>query len=137
MGTALGEGSECMRLRIQDQIVRMLTNTMGTVQHPLQCASTVQALSRLSCTDLRRHCESTKQAAEEIIREKTQITRDVFNIWLRDPDMLAMLEDVEIDISAKFDIFDVLDSDMSKELSFDETIEGLMRLRGPVTKGDI
>merc|ERR1712039_1016487 len=65
------------------------------------------------------------------------VTKDVFNLWLSDPDMLAMLEDVEIDTSAKFDLFDVLDSDLSGELSFDETVEGLMILRGPGTKSDI
>mmetsp|Transcript_39780 Transcript_39780/g.72339 ORF Transcript_39780/g.72339 Transcript_39780/m.72339 type:complete len:97 (+) Transcript_39780:1-291(+) len=35
------------------------------------------------------------------------------------------------------DLFDVLDADMSGELTLEELIDGLMRLRGPITKRDM
>merc|ERR1712087_282149 len=65
------------------------------------------------------------------------ITRDVFNTWLKDPDFEAMLEEVDIETSTKFELFDVLDVDMGGELEIDELIGGLMSLRGPISKSDM
>merc|ERR1712056_89209 len=65
------------------------------------------------------------------------ISRKEFQKWLDDPEMIQMLEDVQIDPSTKFEIFDVLDVDMNTELSLEELIGGLMRLRGSICKSDI
>merc|ERR1712087_836357 len=54
-----------------------------------------------------------------------------------DPEMLTMLEEVEIETCTKFELFDVLDVDMGGELELDELITGLMKLRGPISKSDI
>merc|ERR1712193_522894 len=48
-----------------------------------------------------------------------------------------MLEEVDIETSTKFELFDVLDVNMGGELGLDELIGGLMRLRGPISKSDI
>merc|ERR1711948_225920 len=63
--------------------------------------------------------------------------KEVFNEWLKDPEMLTMLEEVEIETCTKFELFDVLDVDMGGELELDELITGLMKLRGPISKSDI
>merc|ERR1712113_1271258 len=68
---------------------------------------------------------------------KKPIQRSQFQAWLDDPDMLQMLEDVQIDSSTKFEIFDVLDMDMNAQLELDELVGGLMRLRGGICKSDI
>jgi len=47
------------------------------------------------------------------------------------------LEESEIDMSCKFDLFDVLDADLSGELEFEEMIDGLLKCRGPASKTDI
>merc|ERR1712050_717281 len=65
------------------------------------------------------------------------VTRDVFNTWLMNPDMLNLLEECEIETATKFELFDVLDVDMGGTLGVNELIGGLMRLRGPVSKSDI
>merc|ERR1712083_945645 len=69
--------------------------------------------------------------------EHTMIPRNVFNHWLYDPQMLATLEEADIETSTKLELFDVLDVDMGGELGLDELIGGLMRLRGPISKTDV
>ena len=66
------------------------------------------------------------------------VTRDEFNHWLASHEgLLDTLEDAEIDLSCKSDLFDVLDADMSGELEFEEMIDGLLKCRGPASKTDI
>merc|ERR1712151_178438 len=68
----------------------------------------------------------------------TAITRDVFNSWLsHDKDMLNVLEDLDIETSTKYELFDMLDVDMGGELDFGELVDGIMRVRGPIAKCDI
>lgn len=74
---------------------------------------------------------------KELVDEDILISREVFNVWLQDPEMLAVLEEVEIETSTKFELFDVLDVDEGGELSFDELVSGLMCLRGPHSKCDV
>ncbi|CAE6965058.1 unnamed protein product [Symbiodinium sp. CCMP2456] len=65
------------------------------------------------------------------------ISRDEFDMWLRDPDFVRVLDEASIDVSAQVGLFDVLDADAGGELSVHELVTGLMSLRGPVTKGDV
>jgi len=69
--------------------------------------------------------------------EDVTISRQVFNEWLDRPAVTRLLETMDIEVSSKAGIFDVLDVDMSGELEFEELIGGLMHLRGPITKSDI
>merc|ERR1712050_258826 len=69
---------------------------------------------------------------------QTAITRDIFNSWLvQDREMLDVLEDLDIETSTKFELFDMLDVDMGGELDFGELVDGIMRVRGPIAKFDI
>eukprot|EP00928_Gymnodinium_smaydae_P062735 TRINITY_DN46527_c0_g1_i1.p1 TRINITY_DN46527_c0_g1~~TRINITY_DN46527_c0_g1_i1.p1 ORF type:complete len:784 (+),score=124.94 TRINITY_DN46527_c0_g1_i1:271-2352(+) len=77
------------------------------------------------------------QLHEEVKIDEVMIPREVFNLWLEDPHMLELLEEVEIETSTKSELFDVLDVDMGGELGMDELVGGLMRLRGPISKADI
>eukprot|EP00928_Gymnodinium_smaydae_P042748 TRINITY_DN28752_c0_g1_i1.p1 TRINITY_DN28752_c0_g1~~TRINITY_DN28752_c0_g1_i1.p1 ORF type:complete len:430 (+),score=67.82 TRINITY_DN28752_c0_g1_i1:758-2047(+) len=66
------------------------------------------------------------------------IGQDVWNKWLStDDELIEALGDAEIDLSSKYDLFDVLDADMSGELDFHEIVDGLMKCRGPVSKTDV
>merc|ERR1712032_1159267 len=51
--------------------------------------------------------------------------------------MGSMMDDLEISVSNRSKLFDVLDSDGSGSLDISELVEGLMKLRGPADKGDI
>mmetsp|Transcript_3660 Transcript_3660/g.8518 ORF Transcript_3660/g.8518 Transcript_3660/m.8518 type:complete len:528 (-) Transcript_3660:276-1859(-) len=65
------------------------------------------------------------------------ISREEFDLWLRDADFVRVLDEASIDVSANIGLFDVLDADGGGELSINELVTGLMSLRGPVTKGDV
>jgi len=66
-----------------------------------------------------------------------RITRQVFDMWLRDDGFLKLLDSLDINTSNKAELFDVLDSDQSGELEVEEIISGLMRMRGPPQKSDM
>lgn len=72
-----------------------------------------------------------------LVDDEVTISRDVFQMWLEDPEFTDVLEEAEVDLSAKAYLFDILDVDMGGELSADELVTGLMKLRGDVSKGDI
>merc|ERR1740121_2609579 len=82
-------------------------------------------------------CEQTEAIIQMMENEEVMITRDVFNWWLEGKDMEQLFIDADIETSTRFDLFDALDADLSGELTFSEVIEGLMRLRGPISKSDI
>ena len=69
---------------------------------------------------------------------KIVVTRTEFNHWLStEKELLETLNEAEIDLSCKSDLFDVLDADLSGELEFEEMIDGLLKCRGPASKTDI
>eukprot|EP00930_Biecheleria_cincta_P029657 TRINITY_DN20603_c0_g1_i2.p1 TRINITY_DN20603_c0_g1~~TRINITY_DN20603_c0_g1_i2.p1 ORF type:complete len:700 (+),score=103.24 TRINITY_DN20603_c0_g1_i2:131-2230(+) len=65
------------------------------------------------------------------------ITRAVFQAWLRNHEFVRVLEEADVDISNKFELFNILDVDHGGELSANELLTGLMSLRGDVSKGDV
>eukprot|EP00930_Biecheleria_cincta_P076612 TRINITY_DN63818_c0_g1_i1.p1 TRINITY_DN63818_c0_g1~~TRINITY_DN63818_c0_g1_i1.p1 ORF type:complete len:609 (+),score=113.64 TRINITY_DN63818_c0_g1_i1:66-1892(+) len=84
------------------------------------------------------YVDHTMQVKAYMSKLDMVISEDTFNKWLiHDERLLDALNDADIDLSAKFDLFDVLDADLSGELDFVELIEGLMRCRGPVSKNDV
>ena len=67
------------------------------------------------------YAELTDRIREDMAEYDVVVTRDEFNHWLASHDgLLDTLEDAEIDLSCKSDLFDVLDADMSGELEFEE-----------------
>ncbi|CAJ1340850.1 unnamed protein product [Effrenium voratum] len=103
--------------------------------------SAQQKLSSLTDESFYRDQASRRKIAEATYRilqeDKVSISRDMFMMWLQDPEFTTMLEEADVDMSDKFRMFDILDVDMGGELSADELVTGLMQLRGDVSKGDI
>lgn len=64
------------------------------------------------------------------------ISRQTFDQWLRDPYLLDLLDNLDINTSNKAELFDVLDCDQNGFLDVHELITGLMRMRGPPQKSD-
>jgi len=84
------------------------------------------------------YADLTDRIREDMAELDVVVTRDEFNHWLASHEgLLDTLEDAEIDLSCKSDLFDVLDADMSGELEFEEMIDGLLKCRGPASKTDI
>jgi len=74
----------------------------------------------------------------EVLREMdVLVTKEVFFDWLAVPEFSQLLDEAEIDVADRSELFDVLDVDMGGQLSMDELTTGLMQLRGSVTKADI
>eukprot|EP00927_Polykrikos_kofoidii_P070273 TRINITY_DN6636_c0_g1_i3.p1 TRINITY_DN6636_c0_g1~~TRINITY_DN6636_c0_g1_i3.p1 ORF type:complete len:775 (+),score=86.23 TRINITY_DN6636_c0_g1_i3:295-2325(+) len=64
------------------------------------------------------------------------ITRECFQLWLMNDEMNKLLQELDIPVSDKNSIFDVLDIDQSGELEVSELVEGLMHLRSCSDKCD-
>jgi hypothetical protein len=73
----------------------------------------------------------------ELDEEENVVTKDIFNTWLNEPELLDLLEQIEVETSTKYELFDALDVDSGGELTVEELVSGLMRLRGPISKNDI
>merc|ERR1719221_30985 len=74
---------------------------------------------------------------QQSVRLNWRITHEVFNQVMMDPEVQRMMDDLEISVSNRDKLFDVLDSDSSGSLDVAEIIQGLMKLRGPADKGDV
>ncbi|CAE7555982.1 unnamed protein product [Symbiodinium natans] len=80
----------------------------------------------------------TNKIRKEMATRNVVVTREEFNHWLSgEKELITTLDDSEIDLSCKSDLFDVLDADLSGELEFEEMIDGLLKCRGPASKTDI
>jgi len=94
-----------------------------------------------SLTSLKRSgtmLESSTAIRKMMERYNIVISQETFTKWLyADKELIEILSDADIDLSVKFDLFDVLDADLSGELDFGELIDGLMKCRGPVSKNDV
>jgi len=94
-------------------------------------------LNRHTREDLLARSLSCASKMAQIRQERMVISRELFNTWLTDPDVLSLLEEVDVDTATKAEIFDVCDVDKSGSLTPDELVSGLMRLRGPISKCDV
>ncbi|CAE7552527.1 CACNA1F [Symbiodinium natans] len=71
------------------------------------------------------------------MNKEVAVTREAFTRWLEYPEMQELLTFCKIETATKYDLFDVLDADLGGQLHFSELVEGLMQLRGPITKCDV
>eukprot|EP00927_Polykrikos_kofoidii_P012458 TRINITY_DN15373_c0_g1_i2.p1 TRINITY_DN15373_c0_g1~~TRINITY_DN15373_c0_g1_i2.p1 ORF type:complete len:713 (-),score=62.82 TRINITY_DN15373_c0_g1_i2:50-2110(-) len=75
-------------------------------------------------------------ARTSLLEQKT-ITREVFQVWLQNKEMIRLLDELDISVGDQNSIFDLLDVDLSGELHVCEVVEGLMSIRGSFEKVDI
>jgi len=125
----LGSREEEMRIAIEEMLVDMLRNATSRRKGT---RSSMHAKSVLH-----ERSKTCALAMAQVRSERVLISRELFNTWLTDPDVLALFDEVEIDTATKSEIFDVCDVDKSGSLTPDELVSGLMRLRGPISKCDV
>jgi len=65
------------------------------------------------------------------------VTKHVFEEVMLDPDVQQTLEDLNVSVYEHGKLFDVLDADGDGELDVSEMVDGILRLRGPLEKGDV
>eukprot|EP00927_Polykrikos_kofoidii_P038333 TRINITY_DN3266_c0_g3_i1.p1 TRINITY_DN3266_c0_g3~~TRINITY_DN3266_c0_g3_i1.p1 ORF type:complete len:800 (+),score=118.95 TRINITY_DN3266_c0_g3_i1:86-2401(+) len=65
------------------------------------------------------------------------ITREQFEEVIMRPDISGMLDDMDVNVFDRMDLFDILDADGSGEVDMVEILGGMMKLRGGADKSDI
>lgn len=65
------------------------------------------------------------------------ISRSAFDVYMSDEKLLSTLTEAEIEVDHGRNIFDFLDADMGGYLTAVELLQGLVSLRGPVSKLEI
>lgn len=68
--------------------------------------------------------------------QKLAVTRDAFEKVIYDPAIERILDDLDVSISSREGLFDVLDADGNNVITAEELVGGILRLRGPADKGD-
>lgn len=119
----LGSSAEKTELRIKEGLAQLIFDYAEHHPHWDQALALQNRVSQFSVSRL-----------EDM---DVSITRDVFKAWLHNKDFVDLLEEADVEAATKSELFDVLDVDMGGELGLDELINGLMKLRGPITKSDI
>merc|ERR1712232_212375 len=130
----IGQTTEKMRQRLELCFAKLAVHETPDARHRDSVKQTL--LTKLS-PEFGHRLTGEVASAEDELRETvkdTLISRDVFNLWLHDTNVTHLLNEADIDIANKFELFDVLDVDMGGTLGLDEIVNGLMRLRGPPVK---
>jgi len=127
----LGSSATKFRLRFEAVIVRLILKDAaeGTF-----IGGTLNDRQRKV---LKKQFSRNVDTAFQSLPHDLQISRVDFKRWLKDEEFVYLLDLAEVDTSNQTELFDVLDADMSAELGFREVVDGLMKLRGPVTKCDM
>ncbi|CAE6971903.1 Cacna1g [Symbiodinium sp. CCMP2456] len=140
----IGDSSAAVCTDLQLHIRRFLCEPASETERGLfdrLSESAQQKLAHVTEEGYYRDQATKKKIAEatyQILQEdQVSISKDMFTVWLQDPEFVTMLEEADVDMSDKFRMFDILDVDMGGELSADELVTGLMQLRGDVSKADI
>lgn len=69
--------------------------------------------------------------------EEVSISNNVFQIMLSDPEIKRLLDDMDVAENERCNLFDVIDADGSGEVSIEELVTGLLKVRGDVRKSDV
>eukprot|EP00927_Polykrikos_kofoidii_P038332 TRINITY_DN3266_c0_g2_i2.p1 TRINITY_DN3266_c0_g2~~TRINITY_DN3266_c0_g2_i2.p1 ORF type:complete len:806 (+),score=128.74 TRINITY_DN3266_c0_g2_i2:285-2702(+) len=77
------------------------------------------------------------QQAKCSLRKNVKITRKQFEYVITQPEVAALLDELEVTVFDRLELFDVLDADDSGELDVGEMLGGMMKLRGGADKSDI
>lgn len=125
-----------------DEMEEYISTVIGALAEgrrlPLRNKSFVQKL----CDSMRRKRNAHDPVNHRFsmlakVNKDLEVSRECFNKWLEYPEMIEMLRECHVETATKYELFDLLDADISGALGFRELVHGLMRLRGPITKADI
>mmetsp|Transcript_104169 Transcript_104169/g.247922 ORF Transcript_104169/g.247922 Transcript_104169/m.247922 type:complete len:181 (+) Transcript_104169:509-1051(+) len=126
-----------------DEMEEMISNVIATLASGRRVEKKDQAKTFCSwiCSLCVRQSHGLKKSmrlnVHKEMNKQVAVTRDEFNRWLQYPEMQELLTFCKIETATKFDLFDVLDADLGGQFHFNELVEGLMQLRGPITKCDV
>merc|ERR1712008_429938 len=86
----------------------------------------------------RRDCtEEHKAANVDYANLQVHINRKDFEAVIRNDEVSELLDSLEISVTSAAKLFDILDCNGSGWVDIAEMAEGLLKMRGPVDKGDL
>jgi len=127
----IGMTGQHMRCKLQEMFSELVINgksIMGKRCH---------LLTPKQKRELEKDWQKDVAQAYSALPKDLEISRDVFQLWINDTKFRHLLDEAEIETSNPADVFDCLDADMSGSLTLIELVDGLLRLRGPITKCDM
>jgi len=127
----LGASAEVTRTRIECCFARFMMRCKSASgrKHHLLTYKEKEAIAA--------QFEADELAAFRALPPGLEINRKIFNEWLQDAGTVAVLNDSDVDTSDLPEMYNALDSDMDGLLSSTEIVDGLMTLRGPISKIDM
>jgi len=96
-------------------------------------------IKRLCGKDFHRrgYTEESKAANIDYANLQVHIDRKDFEVVINNDEVSELLDALEISVTSGAKLFDILDSNGSGWVDIAEMAEGLLKLRGPVDKGDM
>merc|ERR1712228_1078462 len=107
----LGANSPQIEMRIKETLTKLVAAEDGELS-----ACLADSVMGRSSGDIRIDYE---KAFTSMAGSSVSITRDTFSTWLDHPLMDNLLHDADVGVSAKSELFDVLDVDMGGKLELD------------------
>lgn len=129
----LSDSQHSVELAIMQTLIRLILQSAASGIPP-QVEAEITALAKAE--DMHPSARIFSQFAC-LTETDFEITRDQFSVWLDDAELLSVLETADIAFQNREALFDALDADLGGRLGIEELFDGLLKLRGPVTKADI
>lgn len=136
------------RLRIAQKLRELILRFSGQQAPEKRCRGVHRSFRQLMRTNPFSVYDAAMAAADEMVSQlqpaqfeyemEVNISRQMFLEAIRDPRVHALLDDLEVHLSDRSELFDVLDADGSGVIDIGELICGLMKLRsGGTDKSDV
>eukprot|EP00930_Biecheleria_cincta_P032293 TRINITY_DN22410_c0_g1_i1.p1 TRINITY_DN22410_c0_g1~~TRINITY_DN22410_c0_g1_i1.p1 ORF type:complete len:253 (+),score=43.62 TRINITY_DN22410_c0_g1_i1:334-1092(+) len=129
----LSDSFEAVEIALKESLVNLFSRSKASGIPP-DVDEELHSLEKIFPTNRTARCRAQFECLSEV---DTIIHHDQMEIWLEDEHFIETLEYAEIDVNNKAALFDALDADLGGSLTLTEMFNGLMKLRGPVTKADI
>eukprot|EP00930_Biecheleria_cincta_P036760 TRINITY_DN25191_c0_g1_i1.p1 TRINITY_DN25191_c0_g1~~TRINITY_DN25191_c0_g1_i1.p1 ORF type:complete len:730 (-),score=126.94 TRINITY_DN25191_c0_g1_i1:128-2287(-) len=128
----LSDSAQAAEIDLKDIIMKLVIQSKASGV-PLEVEDDINSLDNAFSNRVRR----VRAQFQCLSDANIHILGQQFSVWLEDKHFLRILENAEIDVHNKASLFEVLDADLSGSVTVKELLNGLMKLRGPVTKSDI
>eukprot|EP00413_Alexandrium_margalefii_P018542 CAMPEP_0204548782 /NCGR_PEP_ID=MMETSP0661-20131031/23840_1 /ASSEMBLY_ACC=CAM_ASM_000606 /TAXON_ID=109239 /ORGANISM="Alexandrium margalefi, Strain AMGDE01CS-322" /LENGTH=637 /DNA_ID=CAMNT_0051555707 /DNA_START=55 /DNA_END=1968 /DNA_ORIENTATION=- len=127
--------------RLQEVIVLFCTGQGTDDEEATQCGSEGSRWFRKMFATTRSNTSPLSRSASTCLKGKAnlsfKVTHSTFVKMIQRQEVQDMLDDLDIGVSSRQALFDVLDANGNGTLEVSELVQGLLKLRGPADKGDV
>jgi len=140
----LGANAERMERKLEGLIYKLIGKTPqanGLSPPPSRVLESItDSIRNSQIFGLCQQSQEQKACLQRLNRSVSEcefvISKELFVKWVSEPEIVNLLAELDISVSDKAELFEVLDTDLSGVLEVPELISGLMKLRGPTDKCD-